>query len=218
MDPITSSVILAVFIGGVFLLLILNSSGILHFTGRRVKRAQSSEWTLSEFLNLRRKPNPSKSFLFREQSVFSIGHRFSGRFDNAVLHWEEVPILDAIIERKFPVSYLPEKPRDEDVFQAGLYALALMESGVSCTSARLMLVYCRQSKARTCIGKNHKDCISCGEGAVFTKRFSQKRVLRELDMLDEVWYSGRKPKASPDRWKCRGCPHGRNRTCSHSAA
>ncbi|MHA2068706.1 MAG: hypothetical protein ACXABY_30450 [Candidatus Thorarchaeota archaeon] len=218
MGPFASAIFLAMFIGGVLLLLILNFNGILNSTGRRIKRAQARQWTLSEFLNLRSIPSPSKSYLFREQSVFSVGHRFNGRFDNAVLHWEEAPILDAIIERKFPTSYLPEKPRDEDIFQAGLYALALMESGVACSSAKLVLIYCLQSKARQCIGREGTDCISCGEGSVFIRKFSQKSVLRALDRLDEVWYRGRKPKASPDRWKCRGCPHGQNRTCSHSAA
>jgi hypothetical protein len=89
---------------------------------------------------------------------------------------------------------------------------------VSCASTRLVLVYCLQKNAKQCIGRNHNDCVACGNGLVFSRRFNQKRVLRALEKLDEVWYHGRKPKASPNEWKCRGCPYGRNGTCNHSAA
>ena len=125
---------------------------------------------------------------------------------------------DAIIERKFPTRHLPDKIREEDLFQAGLYALALMESGVSCSSARLVLVYCLQSSAERCIGKNHSDCVACRKGAVFSRRFNQKRVLRALEKLDEIWFHNRKPKATPSEWKCRGCTFGRDGSCNHSAA
>ena len=218
MNPFASIILLAVFIGGVFTILHMNSGGAFNTTGRRIRKAQSSEWTLVEFLSLKNRPNSNRSFLFNEQPIFSLGHRFNGRFDNAVLHWEEAPILDAIIERKFPTRHLPEKPRNEDIFQAGLYALALFESGVSCASTRLVLVYCLQKNAKQCIGRNHNDCVACSNGLVFSRRFNQKRVLRALEKLDEVWYHGRKPKASPNEWKCRGCPYGRNGTCNHSAA
>ncbi|MHA2385682.1 MAG: hypothetical protein ACXAEE_05685, partial [Candidatus Thorarchaeota archaeon] len=88
-DPITSAIFLAVFIGGIFAMLYMNSAGAFSATGRRIRKAQLSEWTLSEFLSLKSRPNSSRSFLFSEQPVFSLGHRFNGRFDNAVLHWEE---------------------------------------------------------------------------------------------------------------------------------
>ncbi|MFW9967153.1 MAG: hypothetical protein ACFFEA_08360 [Candidatus Thorarchaeota archaeon] len=218
MSPLLSGILLVVFVGGVLTLLYMSNDGFLNTTRQRIRRAQASEWTLDQFLNLKNKPSSSKSYLFHEQAIFSLGHRFNGRFDNAVLHWEEVPILDAIIERKFPRRYLPEKPRDEDIFQAGLYALALMERGVSCSFARLLFVYCMQRKAKQCIGRNHNDCIACRDGRVFNRSFSQKQVVRALDKIDEVWYKGRKPKARPDKWNCQSCPYGRNGTCNHSAA
>ncbi|KXH73269.1 MAG: hypothetical protein AM326_00540 [Candidatus Thorarchaeota archaeon SMTZ-45] len=218
MNPFLSTILLVLFVGGVLTLLHMNTNGFLNTTRRRVRRAQVCEWTLTQFLNLYNKPSSSKSFLFHEQEVFSLGHRFNGRFDTAVLHWEEAPILDAIIERKFPTRHLPEKPKDEDIFQAGLYALALMESGVSCSSARLVIVYCLQRKAKQCIGRNFNDCAACGDGRVFSRRFSQKQVIRALAKLDEVWYKGRKPKARPDKRNCQTCPYGRSGTCNHSAA
>ncbi|MFW9861105.1 MAG: hypothetical protein ACFFEX_11900 [Candidatus Thorarchaeota archaeon] len=218
MDQFTNGVLLAIFIGGVFVLIYMNSGGILRSSGRRIRGAVSSKWTLQEFLRLRKKPEPERSFLFSEQSVYSLGHRFNGRFDNAVLHWEEVPVLDAIIERKFPTKHIPLKPRKEDFFQAGLYALALMETGVSCATTRLVLVYCSQRTAKNCIGKNQADCVSCGDGMLYSRRFNQKRVLKALAKLDEVWYQGRKPKASPSGEKCRVCPYGRNGICNRSAA
>ncbi|MFW9801572.1 MAG: hypothetical protein ACFFFC_02925 [Candidatus Thorarchaeota archaeon] len=218
MDQFTNGVLLAIFIGGVFVLIYMNSGGILRSSGRRIRGAVSSKWTLQEFLRLRKKPEPERSFLFSEQSVYSLGHRFNGRFDNAVLHWEEVPVLDAIIERKFPTKHIPLKPREEDFFQAGLYALALMETGVSCATTRLVLVYCSQRTAKNCIGKNQADCVSCGDGMLYSRRFNQKRVLKALAKLDEVWYQGRKPKASPSGEKCRACPYGRNGICNRSAA
>jgi hypothetical protein len=217
-DPFVSAILLAMFIGGVYTILHMSFEGTFNTTSQRIRKAQLSEWTLVEFLNLKSRPNPKISFLFSEQSVFSLGHRFNGRFDSAIMHWEEAPILDAMIERKFPTRHLPEKPRGEDIFQAGLYALALMESGVSCVSTKLVLVYCLQKNAKRCIGRNHNDCVACGNGKVFSRRFNQKRVLRALEKLDEVWYQGRKPKANPAEWKCRGCPYGRNGTCNHSAA
>jgi CRISPR/Cas system-associated exonuclease Cas4 (RecB family) len=217
-DPFASAIFLAAFIGGISTILYMNSAGAFSVAGRRIRKAEMSEWTLTEFLSLESRPNSKRSFLFSEQSVFSLGHRFNGRFDNAVLHWEEAPVLDAIIERKFPTRHLPEKPRDEDIFQAELYALALMESGVSCSSTKLVLVYCLQKNAKECIGRNHPNCVACGNGLVFTRRFKQKRVLRALEKLDEVWYQGRKPKANPREWRCRGCPYGRNGVCNHTAA
>lgn len=218
LDPFTNGILLAIFIGGVFAIIYMNSGGILHSTGRRIRRAQPSRWTLQEFIKLRNKPGSESSFLFSEQSVHSMGHRFNGRFDNAILHWEDAPVLDAIIERKFPTRYIPDRARKEDFFQAELYALALMETGVSCATAKLVLVYCLQRTARNCIGNNQVDCMSCGDGTVYSRRFNQKRVLKALAKLDEVWYQGRKPEASPSAGKCRGCPYGRNDVCSHSAA
>ncbi|MFW9886585.1 MAG: hypothetical protein ACFFER_00270 [Candidatus Thorarchaeota archaeon] len=218
LDSFTNGVLLAIFIGGVFAIICMNSEGILHSTGRRIRSAQPSGWTLQEFIRLKNKPGSESSFLFSEQSVYSMGHRFNGRFDNAILHWEDAPVLDAIIERKFPTRYFPDRPREEDFFQAELYALALMETGVSCVTTKLVLVYCLQRTARNCIGKNQADCVSCRDGTIHSRRFSQKRVLKALAKLDEVWYQGRKPEASPSARKCRACPYGRNGVCNRSAA
>jgi hypothetical protein len=218
LDPFTNGILLVIFVGGVFAMIYMNSGGILYSTRKRIRSAEPSKWTLQEFLRLRKLPATERSFLFSEQSVYSLGHRFNGRFDNAVLHWEEAPVLDAIIERKFPIRHIPDSPREEDFFQAGLYALALMETGVSCSTTRLVLIYCLQKTAKNCIWRNQVDCVSCGDGTVYSRRFNPKRVLKALAKLDEVRYQGRKPKASPNAGKCRACPYGRNGVCNHSAA
>lgn len=192
--------------------------GLLSSSARLLRDAELARWTLSQFLHLNSDRRTfGKSFIFREQTIRSLGHRYVGRFDYAVLHWKEVPILDAVIERKFPRNYLPSRPRPEDTFQAGLYALGLLQSGVSCSSARLILMYCLQEAARRCIGKNRADCLSCKKGTMFTQRFRPRKVLKALRKLDEVWFDGRKPKASPIPSKCRACPYGIDQSCRHSS-
>jgi CRISPR/Cas system-associated exonuclease Cas4 (RecB family) len=148
--------------------------------------------------------------------VRSLGHRFVGRMDAAILHWEKAPILDLVIEYKFPVKHLPKQARQEDVFQSGLYALALLESGVSCSSTRLLVIYCLQSKAKRCLDrKSNRDCWQCSDGKVCTTRFRPKNVLGKLRKLDEVWYNGRKPRPAQEPNRCRVCPYSNGR-CNYS--
>lgn len=185
----------------------------------KLRNAKTAPWDLHEFLNL--KPSHSKSmeyYRFSEESVRSHAHRFVGRFDGAILHWEEVPILDLIIENKFPVSYLPDKGKKEDFFQAGLYALALAESGVSCINTKLVTIYCLQDIAKRCLlGNSPKKCWDCEEGRSFSKRFDQQEIRKHLKRIDEVWYKKRSARASPTEANCRPCPYSKNGKCNYSA-
>ncbi len=186
-------------------------------SSRIIRNVEPARWSLRDFLHLQSdRPKSNRTFIFREEPIRSLGHRYAGRFDYAILHWEEAPILDAIVERKFPLSYLPSKPQPQDVFQAGLYALALMESGVSSSSTRLFLIYCLQDSASRCIERNTAECLTCGYKVMFVEGFRSERILRWLRKLDEVWYLGRKPRATPSGSKCHACPYGTDRTCRYS--
>ncbi len=192
--------------------------GLLSSSARLLRDAEPARWTLSEFLHLNpRRRTFGKSFIFREQTIRSLGYRYVGRFDYAILHWKEAPILDAVIERKFPRNLVPSTPRPEDMFQAGLYALGLRESGVSCSSTRLIIIYCLQESAKRCIGRNRADCLTCKDGATFSRKFRPSNVLRTLQKLDEVWFEGRSPKASPTSSKCRVCPYSIDQSCRYSS-
>ncbi len=151
---------LVIFIGGVILLLISQPMTRLSTIRMKMRRAIPSPWSLFEFLHL--KPSRWKFNLyysFSEKTVRSLGYRFIGRFDKAIFHGDESPVLDLIIEHKFPVRHLPEKRGSEDIFQAGLYALALYESGVSCSVTRLVNIYCLQDRAKKCMEGN--SAIEC---------------------------------------------------------
>lgn len=209
---------LVIFIGGIILLLISQPRTGFSTAGMKMRRAIPAPWTLSEFLHL--KPSRWKLgqyYSFSEETLRSLGHRFIGRFDNAILHWEESPVLDLIIEHKFPVKYLPEKSRSEDIFQAGLYALALLERGVSCSSTRLVNIYCLQDRTKRCMESNStKECWSCGDSKMHVKRFDSNKVIKSLKKMDEVWYNGRRPRPSPEQGKCRVCPYSKGK-CNYSA-
>ncbi|MFW9794701.1 MAG: hypothetical protein ACFFEE_10390 [Candidatus Thorarchaeota archaeon] len=183
-----------------------------------MRKSKQSPWDLSEFLHLmptRWKRN--QYYSFTEESVQSLGYRFVGRFDKAILHWEECPVLDLVIEHKFPVKHLPNQAKSEDIFQAGLYALALMERGVSCSTTRLVNIYCLQDQARRCMeGNSPKQCWKCSDGRVHMSRFNPRSVIKSLRKMDTVWYNGRKPRPSPEERKCRECPYS-NGICNYSA-
>jgi hypothetical protein len=115
------------------------------------------------------------------------------------------------------VKYLPKKAREEDVFQSGLYALALQESGLSCSSTKLVTIYCLQEKAKRCLDKKStRNCWRCSDGQAFVTRFRPKEVERTLRRLDEVWYEGRKPRPAHEASICRICPYNEVR-CNYSA-
>ncbi|MEE9540112.1 MAG: hypothetical protein V3V85_01305 [Candidatus Thorarchaeota archaeon] len=211
---------MAVFLAGALALLYDISQGIINPVFRIINRAINSPWDLNTFLHLESdQPDSSQYFRFAEEAVVSMEHRYSGRFDQAVLRFDGVPILDVVIERKFPVRNLHGIVRTEDMFQAGLYALALMERGVSCSSTRLVVLYCTQEAASNCVHEGKGvNCFRCRKGRIFQERFSPKKVLKTLKKLDEIWYKGKHPKPSPEVVKCRACPYGANGVCNHSAA
>lgn len=217
MSDLARLLLLTVFIIGIVLLLALHPRTGFATTGMKMRRAISAPWSLAEFLKL--KPNRWKLnqyYFFSEENVRSLGHRFVGRLDGTVLHWKTVPVLDLIIEYKFPMKYLPKQARKEDVFQSGLYALALLDSGVSCSTTKLVIVYCLQDKAKNCLDrKSTKRCLQCNDGKTFVTRFKPKSVLRKLRKLDEVWYGGRKPRPVQKPSRCRVCPFSNGR-CNYS--
>lgn len=217
MSNLTSLFMMIVCISGIVLLLALQPRTGIATTGMKMRRAISAPWSLAEFLKI--KPNRGKInqyYFFSEENVRSLGHRFVGRLDGAVLHWGKAPILDLIIECKFPVKHLPKQARKEDVFQSGLYGLALLDSGVSCSSARLVTFYCLQEKAKRCLDrKTTRECWQCSDGKTFVTHFKPKSVLRKLRRLDEVWYDGRKPRPAQEPSRCRVCPYSNGR-CNYS--
>lgn len=184
-----------------------------------INRADTSPWTLHEFISLKPSKRASRVYYrFNEENVRSHAHRYLGRFDTAILHWEESPILDYIIERKFPANRLPDSIKEEDMFQAGLYALALAESGVSAREAKLVTIYCLQDEARRCLEKNTPGkCWKCSNGRRFVRRYNEREIEKYLKKADEVWYHKRKPKPSPSDKKCRLCPYSRDGSCNYSA-
>lgn len=208
---------LIVFIGGIILLLISQPKTGLSTVGMKMRGAVLSQWSLYEFLQL--KPSRWKFnqyYSFSEETVRSLGHRFIGRFDNAIFHWEDSPVLDLIIEHKFPVRHLPKKSRPEDIFQAGLYALALYESGVSCSTTRLVNIYCLQDRAKKCLeGSTAIECWLCSDNKIHVKRFNPNKMIKALKKMDEVWFDNQKPRPSPEQGKCRSCPYSREK-CNYS--
>jgi hypothetical protein len=160
-----------------------------------------------------------RHFLFTEENVYSISNRFRGRFDMAILHWDESPILDVLFERKFPTGRLPIKVHQYDVFQASLYALALMDSGVICSSTKIIVAYCRQEDAIKCQhNRAIASCLRCDNGAVFTIDFSFKETIKKLHSLNRYWFESKQPKSSPDIHKCSICPYASKEVCKWSKA
>jgi hypothetical protein len=217
MSGLASQIMMVVFIAGVLLLLALQPRTGFVTTGMKMRRAIPAPWSLSEFLKERsNRWKINQFYFFSEENVRSLGHRFVGRLDGAILHHEKTPILDLVIEYKFPLKHLPKQANPEDVFQSGLYALALLESGISCSSTRLVTVYCLQDKAKRCLDrKSTKECWRCSAGKTFVTRFKPKNVLRKLGRLDEVWYNGKQPRPTQEQRNCRICPYSKDR-CNYS--
>ncbi|MFW9808627.1 MAG: hypothetical protein ACFFE6_04510 [Candidatus Thorarchaeota archaeon] len=218
MDAYANLLIWVVVLGCIVILFMFKHRKRFYTVKMKIRRALPAPWTLYEFLHL--KPSRwglGQYYSFSEETVRSLGYRFIGRFDRAIFHWEDTPVLDLIIEHKFPTKYLPENKRPEDMFQTGLYALALYESGVSCSTTLLINVYCLQDQAIRCMeGNSMKDCWSCGGGKIHISQFDPNKVIKSLEKIDEIWYRGRKPKPSPEKEKCRACPYSRDR-CNYSA-
>ncbi|MFW9974123.1 MAG: hypothetical protein ACFFDQ_02495 [Candidatus Thorarchaeota archaeon] len=201
-----------------FLLLIRDLRTGFISIGMKIKRATPAQFSFSEFLKMKSSQAMlNQYYYFSEENVKSLGHRYTGRLDGAILHWEETAILDLVIEYKFPNLFLPKKARSEDVFQLGLYALALQESGFSCSSTMLVTIYCLQENAKRCIRKKKsRNCWQCNVGRKFTTRFRPERVIKKLKQLDEVWYYGRRPKPTKEVSRCRICPYSDGR-CNYSS-
>jgi hypothetical protein len=208
-----------VFLIGILILLLLEKQDLSFIGTRRITNAIPSQIDLNAFA--RRGPKEGKSkktYLFSEESAVSMTHRFNGKFDTALLRWDTGPILEALIERKFPRSFIPDQVKEEDVFQASLYTLALKEKGISCATTNLIVIYCVQDTAIKCMKKQGGlDCFRCNEGKVFKSRFKEKKTLKQLAKLDEIWYEGRKPAPKPGKGNCRPCPFNQNKHCKHSA-
>jgi CRISPR/Cas system-associated exonuclease Cas4 (RecB family) len=204
--------------GGVLVVAFYRTIFGLLSTSKKVRRSEMAPWNLMEFLQLR--PSQWKSgehYRFSEEQIRSSADRFVGRFDAAVLHWEEAPVLDVMMEYKFPISILPKGMREEDRFQAGLYSLALEEYGISCSSARLVIIYCLQDAAKQCFqNASSRDCWTCSQGKIFEKKFRSNEVRRQLKKLDEVWYGKRSPRATPSESKCRACPFSKQGECKYA--
>lgn len=218
MNSLFGLFLVIVFFCGILLKLIMDSKPGIVTIGMKMRRAIPSPWSLTEFIRL--KPSKRKNYQyysFSEENVRSLGHRYVGRLDAAILHWEQAPILDLVIEYKFPVNNLPSKTREEDVFQSSLYALALQESGVSCSSTKIVTIYCLQDKAKDCVSqKKARQCWRCNDGKTFATRYKPKRVQKDLSRLDEVWYKGRRAQPVQKPSICRACPYSKDR-CNYSA-
>lgn len=211
---------LTILIGLSALLLSLSKRPFLLRARRAVLEAVPTEMTLSELLRVRKTRRvQSRKLLLQEQTVRSLGHRYTGRFDAAVISMGEAPIAHVVIERKFPANQLPAKARPEDIFQLGLYALALMETGVSCESTLLMVIYCLQDRAQRCLHDSPRlTCAACGDARIFVSRFRQRGVEKTLRRLDEVWYSQRPPRPASMVDSCRICPYGTKGVCNFVAS
>ena len=216
MDAVLSLIFLSAFVIGIIALRFLVSGNSM---GGWKKGVGISPWDLRTFLHLEnRRHKPNKAFLFSEELVISMGHRFKGRFDQAIIRWDEVPILELLIERKFPVRIIPDKAKSEDVFQAGLYALALMEQGVSCSSTKLAIIYCLQKNAKECVNAGiPANCLKCKKGRIFKEKFRPKKIIRAIGKLNQMWYQGRKPRPNPETSKCIACPYRERHLCNYSA-
>ncbi|TFF96128.1 hypothetical protein EU546_01990 [Candidatus Thorarchaeota archaeon] len=214
----TETFILTIALGILVIILVLSKKPLNYRARRILLNARSTEMSVKELLELDspRSKKRGRGYLLCEQTVKSVGHRYAGRLDAAVMSWEEVPTAHLVVERKFPVNHLPKAARQEDFFQAGLYALALLETGVSCSSTLLMIIYCLQDRAKRCMEKpSRQSCASCGDARVFVSRFNQNQLERTLERLDEVWFSRRPPRPTRRADMCRICPFGAKGTCNY---
>lgn len=199
-------------------LLVLSKKSISFHAKRILLEARPTDMTVTELCELDGRREQGRKILLHEQTVRSLGHRYIGSFDAAVISWKESPIAHLVIERKFPVNHLPSKTRPEDIFQLGLYSLALVESGVSCNSTLLMVIYCVQERAERCLRNSSQlNCARCRQARVFVSRFKQRDVEKTLKRLDEVWYSARRPRPAASADSCRTCPFSASGVCNYAA-
>ncbi|MDF1540010.1 MAG: hypothetical protein P1Q69_14025 [Candidatus Thorarchaeota archaeon] len=215
LDPYLSSALLIIFLLGIFGLCLLSRDSV---GNRNLTKARQAKVDLNTFVrNGPGKKNSKHNYLFSEENVVSMTYGYNGRFDHAVARWDTGPILVAVIERKFPRSVLPDALKQEDMFQLSLYTLALKEKGFSCSSTKLVTIYCLQDEAIECLKKQSGlDCLHCEKGKSFNSKFNEKKTLKHLARLDEVWNQERKPKPNPSLENCRACPFTKNKKCEFS--
>lgn len=217
-DPLLNAAFLVTFI--ISILLVGTATRGLPSTGvfGVVRYATTADFSLGQFIHSRAETRGRRhEFAFQEEYVASPGRRIHGRVDCAYLHMEEVPVLDLLVEMKFPLEILPERVHSEDLFQASLYALALADSGVSCSHARLEVIYCTQKQAEHCFGGTGQSCVTCRKARRFHRKFDYNGTVAALSRLDEVWYEGRKPRPVTRPEQCRRCPYSRDGACNYAS-
>ena len=165
------------------------------------------KWKLPDYIHGRTDAVTHRKYIFSEKIVTNMTWRYKGRFDFAILHMEEGPVLDAIIEFKFPQNYLPYKARKEDFFQASLYALAIRDMGASTSSTTLVVTYCLQDNAQRCGKPDVKKCVTCSKGRTFKTKFRPERTVRTLEHMEPYWFKKRRPIATPSKDTCIRCPY-----------
>ncbi len=208
-------IFLLVFLIGILAILILARGGLPGTVRAVIANTYPAKWKLHDFINGRSDARPHRKYIFTEQIVTNMTRKYRGRFDHAILRMEEGPALDAVIEFKFPQQHLPYKVRKEDVFQAGLYALAMRDMGVSTGSTALLVLYCLQSEARRCGKPNIERCFSCSKGKVFRDKFNPQRVIAAVERMDPYWRGERRPVPMPSTENCSRCPYS-NGQCQYS--
>jgi hypothetical protein len=219
MDPLVLVVLAMTLVGGFVLLFVRHICGPHRSSALILRKCVETKASVEGFL-ARRTENIDSNlcFMFREKMVSCRKHSFRGRFDQAVFRFGQIPTLVMVVERKFPTYHLPTKGRPEDFFQAGLYSLAIESRGVDCRGTILLLIYCKQTDASSCTNRSLSSrCMMCSKGRTFTSSYKPSQVLGVLRRLDEIWYAGRKPNASPNPSKCAGCAFGRSGECGFSA-
>jgi hypothetical protein len=219
MDMTPSTLILMVFIVAVLAFIWLFGGNVRISGVEGLVKAKRGSGNLTSFLQAAERAVHKKGlYLFTEENVVSMTYRFSGRLDAAIVGWNSGPVLDAIVERKFPRRYLPTKAYPEDVFQGSLYALALKEKGFSVSSTHIVAVYCIQDEAEKCMQRGTGlSCLTCGKGKLFVSKLKERAIAKAIGRLDEVWYRGRKPRPNPSVTSCRRCPFSTDGTCNFTA-
>ncbi|MHA1216071.1 MAG: hypothetical protein ACTSPX_01945 [Candidatus Thorarchaeota archaeon] len=216
-DPVANSIVLFAFLAALVILILILQGGVPGSPRALLNNSVAASFPLYRLVNgtapqLRR----GQKYVFSEQTVVSMTWRYRGRLDHAVLHVEKGPVLDAVFEMKFPAEYLPHRVREQDMFQAGLYALAIRDMGASCRDTRLVVCYCSQTWAKRCDKIGLENCVSCRHSVTFTGKFRPQKIERELQRMDGYWRGLRQPIPSPEHDKCRTCPYA-DKECQYAA-
>jgi len=134
-----------------------------------------------------------------------------GKVDEA---WFRGGNVESVVERKFSDRLVIYNPYH---IQAQLYCLGLGEMGfdISKTDYKIMVfkrdcLDCPEIANRSCailaLGEPYFRCI-IGEARVFTYRFRQVAILRELDWALDYWLGRRDAIPTRNGAKCRACEY-----------